>query len=166
MLGLQLLRLAPVMLTSAAVHFDYSQYLFLKPFTQLPADLGGDRKGVDATLKHYLLCQFPSGLTSILLLYPLTWAMAAANLFVGRAALSLSARRLYAVGLVFNVSHMLWAPHALDLMETMSGQRPNKRSDEEDNIDLLNKWLRMHTTRSLLVDVPGWLCFTAAFLLR
>ncbi|CAK7201903.1 hypothetical protein SEUCBS139899_004618 [Sporothrix eucalyptigena] len=187
--GLLLLRSAPMVLSAAAVQFDYSQYLFLRPFLDLPADHQKDkakptkeesndegRTLVNTLLGHFVHRQFPAGLAAILVLYPLTWVVAGANLALGRAsataagrtALIPAARYLYTAGLVFSIGHMVFGPRAKDLMETIGalGDKATvKRDDKEDNLTLLQQWLRLHLTRTFVADVPGWLCFTAAFLL-
>ncbi|CAK7208790.1 hypothetical protein SCUCBS95973_000226 [Sporothrix curviconia] len=195
--GLLLLRAAPMVLSAAAVQFDYSQYLFLRPYLDLPADHeqgntatakdaddtdGGSssRSIVNTLLGHFVHRQFPAGLGAILVLYPLTWVVAGANLhpYIGRASSSVSAlaplvpvtRYLYAAGLIFSVGHMVFGPVAKDLMDTIGGlgDKPPvaepRDASKKDNLELLKVWLRLHVTRTFVADVPGWLCFTAAFL--
>lgn len=193
--GILLLRSTPMVLSAAAVQFDYSQYLFLRPFLDLPSDLEEkdkvvpkeSRSQVNTLLGHFIHRQFPNGFGAILTLYPLTWVITGANLLLssptsrlasllglsgaaGFSPLSTTARHLYTAGLVFSVGHMLFGPRALDLMETIGslGEKANKPESEKkqhDNLYLLSTWLQLHLTRSFLADVPGWLCFTTAFLL-
>lgn len=196
--GLLLLRSTPMVLSAAAVQFDYSQSLFLRPFLDLPADLQEKEKAsaqdsrsqVNTLLGHFIHHQFPAGLSAILTLYPLTWVVTGANLALGHPAsrlasllglstvsgiaLAPAARYFYTAGLVFSIGHMLFGPRALDLMETIGklGDKANTETGKADNLDktqdnlsLLQKWLTLHTTRSFTADIPGWLCFTAAFLL-
>ncbi|KJR79974.1 uncharacterized protein SPSK_00601 [Sporothrix schenckii 1099-18] len=193
--GLLLLRSTPMVLSAAAVQFDYSQYLFLRSFLDLPADLEQkngaappeSRSQVNTVLGHFIHRQFPAGLSAILTLYPLTWVVAGANLALGHPASRLAAllgldgdgglgiapaaRRLYIAGLVCSVGHMLFGPRALDLMQTIgalggkAGKDTETPEKKHDNLHLLQTWLQLHLTRTFLADVPGWLCFTGAFLL-
>ncbi|CAK7222275.1 hypothetical protein SBRCBS47491_004810 [Sporothrix bragantina] len=191
--GLLLLRAAPMVLSTAAIQFDYSQYLYLRPYLELPSDhqksnavdstkdknndVNDSRPIVNTLLGHFIHREFPAGLAAILVLYPTTWVVAGANLFLGRASavaaapLVPAARYLYTAGLVFSVGHMVFGPVSKDLMETiggLGGKPPVTESRDpakKDNLDLLKTWLRLHVTRTFVADVPGWLCFTAAFLL-
>ncbi|CAK7241332.1 MAG: hypothetical protein STHCBS139747_002793 [Sporothrix thermara] len=199
--GLLLLRAAPMVLSAAAVQFDYSQYLFLRPYLDLPADHHQQQQGktagksasgeataaesrsiVNVLLGHFVHRQFPAGFAAILVLYPMTWVVAGANLWLGRQASSVAAflvpaaRHLYTAGLVFSVGHMVFGPTAKDLMETIgglgdkqpavtTGGRDAAPSGGKDNLELLRDWLRLHVTRSFVADIPSWLCFTSAFLL-
>ena len=165
---LPFLRIAPVLLTTSSLTFSFTQYLFHKPYLTLPPQT---RPQVNNLLRDYIHQQFPSGLATILVLYPLTWATAIANLtsFGNRIKippLTGTSRYLYLAGLVFNVGHMLWAPRAKALMEEIGGIRSRGDvSAEGDNVALLGSWLRLHVTRSILADFPSWVCFTAGFLL-
>lgn len=143
------------------------------------------RSQVNVMLAPYIHQQFPSGFAAILALYPTAWVAAGLNLAAGRSAapaLPRASRYFYAAGLVFSIGHMLWGPQAKDLMERLgrlgkyssrptTDERDGKSKDDEDskdnkdNVALLGQWLRLHATRSLVADVPGWLCFTAAFVL-
>ena len=188
--GLLLLRSTPMVLSAAAVQFDYSQYLFLRPFLDLPADLQDkdkvasqeSRAQVNTLLGHFIHRQFPAGIGAILTLYPLTWVVTGANLALGfptsrlASLLGLSgtsgitlvpvAHYLFTAGLIFSVGHMVFGPRALDLMESIGGLGEKANSEKKhDNLNLLQTWLQLHVTRTFLADVPGWLCFTAAFLL-
>ncbi|KAL1899189.1 hypothetical protein Sste5346_003111 [Sporothrix stenoceras] len=192
--GLLLLRSTPMVLSAAAVQFDYSQYLFLRPFLDLPSDLENkdkvatdeSRSPVNTLLGHFIHRQFPAGFGAILTLYPLTWVVTGANLLLSyptsrlaslfglstAAGINLTpaARHFYTAGLVFSVGHMLFGPRALDLMETIGSlgekaNRPDSEKKQHNNLHLLSTWLQLHLTRTFLADVPGWLCFTAAFLL-
>lgn len=164
---LALLRLSPVLLTTSSLTFSLTQYIFLKPYLDLPPQTV-TRPQVNKVLQPYMRRQFPSGLATILVLYPLTWVTAIANLTVGRRALTGPARGFYLAGLVFSVGHMLWAPRAKGLMEEIGGVRGDGEGDGEgegDSVELLGQWLRLHVVRSLVADFPGWVCFTAGFLL-
>lgn len=188
--GLLLLRSTPMVLSAAAVQFYYSQYLFWRPFLDLPGDLQDKgkiasqegRAQVNTLLGHFIHRQFPAGLAAIFVLYPLTWVVAGANLALSRptsrlaSLLGLSgtsdivlapgARYLYTAGLVFSVGHMLFGPRAKNLMETIGGLGEKANGERKrENLYLIQTWLQLHVTRTFFADVPGWLCFTAAFLL-
>lgn len=89
------------------------------------------------------------------------------------APLSRVSWNLYLIGCAFNFSHMFWGPRALFLIEEMGslGKHPpdsGKRvasPTQDDNVGLMEKWMKLHITRSVLADIPGFICFTAAFLL-
>ena len=118
--ALPLLRLAPVLLTTSSLTYSLTQYIFLKPFVNLPPQI---RPQVNNLLQPYTHQQFPSGLATILVLYPLTWATGIANLAVDRHMLTGTTRTLYLAGLLFNVGHMFWAPRAKALLEEIGGVR-------------------------------------------
>jgi hypothetical protein len=140
-IGIQLLRLAPLVLTTSSLTFSFSQYLFFKPYLDLaPPTIDTTTRhtttynphppptpppqAVNKVLGAYVGRQFPSGLSTILTLYPLTWVTAAANLStfhgIGLARRGIP-RRFYVAGLIFNVAHLLWAPRAKALMEGIAG---------------------------------------------
>lgn len=110
------------------------------------------------------------------MLYPLAWATAIANLAVpdeglnlrGETNTSKAAFGLYLAGLLFSVGHFLWGPRAKALMGAISGGKsvdsPGGDIETRDKVSVLKVWIKMNIVRGLVVDLPGWACFFAGFL--
>ncbi|KAK1749560.1 hypothetical protein QBC47DRAFT_354863 [Echria macrotheca] len=157
-MAIHLLRVTPLILTTSSLTFSFNQYQFFQPCLYLPDTL--EDRHVNDVLRVYIKRQFPSGLATILTLYPLTWATAAANLSLRTYAGV--PRKLHVAGLMLSAAHMFWAPRAKALMEEIGEECT---TGDKDRIGMLRTWLRLHVARSLLADLPSWICFAGAFLL-
>lgn len=157
-MAIHLLRVAPLVLTTSSLTFSFNQYQFFRPYLHLPD--AQEHRHVNDVLRGYVKRQFPSGLATILTLYPLTWATAAANISMGTFAGT--PRNLHIAGLVLSAAHMFWATRAKALMEEIG---VDDTAGDKDRVALLRSWLRLHVARSLLTDFPSWICFGVGFLL-
>ena len=152
---LLLLRLAPVLTTTAYLTFTCAEDLYFKPY-MFPAL----HKASNALLPMYITIWYTRGMILIFTLYGLTWATAIANLpvadLLGRSWPSFA---LYMLGLMFSIGHMLWGPKAMGLLNAIK-----KREGRDGSVELAREWCRMNIIRGIVVDVPAWGCFLAAFL--
>ena len=155
MAALLLLRLAPVLTTTAYLTFTCAEDLYFQPY--LAPSL---HKASNDLLPFYITIWYTRGMILIFTLYSLTWATAIANLPVADLLHSSgSSFALYMFGLMFSIGHMLWGPKAMGLLNAIK-----KREGGDGSVELVRTWCRMNIIRGIAVDVPAWGCFLAAFL--
>lgn len=153
--ALTFLRILPVLSTSSYLTFTAAEDLYFRPYL-LPSVV----PAADNVLPQYITAWYSSGMVLIFTIYPLTWVSAIANLPVdGLVHKSLAAFILYALGLAFSIGHMLWGPRAMRLLNSI------KSKEGMGSTEIVRVWCRMNIIRGLLVDIPAWGCFLAAFLL-
>ncbi|KAF2136529.1 uncharacterized protein K452DRAFT_362462 [Aplosporella prunicola CBS 121167] len=133
-----LLRLSPLLTSTASLTFTFCEHLYLAPYLSLrPAttapnsnpdhQAGGTSRGPDPNvlLPIYIDRWFRPAFSVILTLYPLTWATAIANLATTassrKAGLSVStpSGALYLAGLALSAAHMLWGLRAKGLLDAI-----------------------------------------------
>ncbi|EJP61201.1 hypothetical protein HC256_009840 [Beauveria bassiana] len=153
--AVSLLRIAPLLSTSAYLTFTAAEDLYFKPYLDPSV-----AKAAEALLPAYIAIWYSRGMVLIFTIYPLTWCTAIANLPVDKLVQqSKPAFILYILGLAFSLGHMLWGPRAMSLLNSI------KEKKGQGSTDIVRVWCRMNLTRGLLVDVPAWGCFLAAFLI-
>lgn len=160
MAAVLLIRCTPLLSTTTSLTFALCEELYLRPYTTL---CPSSRDSANAMLPAYIRGWFRPGFTVILTLYPLTWVTATANLVLTGHRPSPRVWSLYSAGLFFSIAHMLWGPKAKGLLDRIRAQQHRLHAD--DSVAVLKTWLRLNAARSLLVDLPGWACFFAGFLL-
>ncbi|KAH8666718.1 hypothetical protein BX600DRAFT_279677 [Xylariales sp. PMI_506] len=148
---LTLLRVAPLVASTYAIRFSVDQYMFLEPFT-----LAQHRREANDILPSYWNHQFPKGLASILFIYPVAIATGIAN-FYGRPN---GAWQWYTAGSVLAMAHF---PFVLKIMWPVKALYDADPKDGESTVHL-QKWLNIHVVRSVLTDLPQWVCFFVAAL--
>ncbi|KAI1844907.1 hypothetical protein JX265_009533 [Neoarthrinium moseri] len=156
-IGLALLRLAPLSVSSASLMFSWAQDLFISGFVNPklanhPDHLSGK------LLPYYMPGVWITGTTAIFIAYPGTMLLALAN-SVGRGAVENQlARRLYLAGSVMSIAHFYYGLRSKSLMAAIgSPQDPGVKNE-----NVVRTWLSMHFRRSLLVNLPAWLCLVSA----
>ena len=155
MAALLLLRLAPVLTTTAYLTFTCAEDLYFKPYLSPPL-----HKVSNDLLPLYINIWYTRGMILIFTLYGLTWATAIANLPVADLLhASGPCFALYLLGLVFSIGHMVWGPKAMALLNAIKMRERN-----DGSVELVREWCRMNIIRGIVVDVPAWGCFLAAFL--
>ncbi|KAK2603641.1 hypothetical protein QQS21_004222 [Conoideocrella luteorostrata] len=152
--ALGLLRIAPLISTSAYLTFTIAEDLYFRPYLDQSV-----AKAAEALLPAYIAIWYTRGMVLIFTVYPLTWGTAIANLPVGKLVhQSKPAFVLYVLGLAFSLGHMLWGRRAMSLLNSIRENRG------QGSTDIVRVWCRMNLIRGLLVDVPAWGSFLAAFL--
>jgi hypothetical protein len=154
MAALVFLRVLPLLTTSSYLTFTIAEDLYFKPYLE-PSVVGA----ADHLLPSYITVWYNRGMFLIFTIYPLTWCTAIANLPVAHLwKTSVAAFVLYLLGLLFSIAHMLWGPHAMNLLNSI------KKQDSSGSTEIVRRWCRMNLIRGGLVDVPAWGCFLAGFL--
>ena len=150
-LGLKLLRLTPLVISSASLMCGIDQITAIKPFTQ--PILAKDGSSV---LPHWFLGFFQRTITVIAIAYPLATATALTNTLsygFGQAAdLTPNAKYFYWAGAAFSAGHFLYGPWAARLIARIC----IKENPGRKNTDAAREWLRMNAIRMWTVDGPGW----------
>lgn len=122
---LPLLRLAPLVTSTASLTFAYDQHIFYSPWLQLPSPPSSSSANKETTTlraRYFRIC-LQRALVVIATLYPLTALFAVANLLTGANG---NGGKWYWAGLVFTGAHFaLYATRAVRLLEKV-------RSEGED----------------------------------
>jgi len=92
----------------------------------------------------------------ILTLYPLSITLAATNIYLSDQGSS-DARVWYWSGLVFTIGHFLFGKKAARLLIAIENDQSGGNSTKD-----MREWLDMNFTRTLTVDLLGWLSFLMA----
>ncbi|KAM0331710.1 hypothetical protein ACHAQA_003389 [Verticillium albo-atrum] len=145
-----LLRVAPLVASSFSVWYSWDQYMFLNIFLRAE-----HRQQANAILPTYFSAFFKPGLGLILGLYSLSIGTGVANAV--SSACGPQSAPLYLAGVVFSVAHFTFVPWVKNHVYNIANDKGATGS-----VDELRKWLTVHSIRSLLVDIPGWLCFALA----
>jgi hypothetical protein len=64
--------------------------------------------------------------------------------------------KLYTAGACFGAGHFLAVPFMSKIIDDLCDEQVEKKGQ---TMETLRKWLRVHYVRTLLADVPSWLCF-------
>jgi hypothetical protein len=97
------------------------------------------------------------GIWGIGLTYPPATVICVIN---GLSGQTREARNLYFAGALFSIAHFCWGP----TMFAILGRIGDVKSAGVPNEDALKEWLPRHRARTLLVNVPAFLCILAATL--
>ncbi|EYB33453.1 hypothetical protein SNK03_004025 [Fusarium graminearum] len=152
----KLLRLLPVISSLVSLQFAYDEYFFLSCWTRR---------------------QYRAQANELLPLWFTNWAPAGTKVVFGSFTLSLSSGLANAVtiwrgtgdqitalsymaGTLFAAGHLLvFGPTAIKLLAKIRRNDADAQSTES-----LEMWLKMHATRSFVVDLPAVVCFTIGLL--
>ncbi|KAK7992129.1 hypothetical protein PG996_012855 [Apiospora saccharicola] len=160
-----LLRVTPLVTSTAAVMFSADQYLFLDTLLAPP-----HRERANELVPSYFKTFFGRGIWIILTAYPLSIATGVANVYLGGSSGSGSsvaaklssgsaAARWYAAGAALALAHFAFVPSIMYKIQAL-----NEGEGKGEGNKNLKRWLDVHLMRSVLVDVPSWLCFATACL--
>ncbi|RYP06877.1 hypothetical protein DL765_009333 [Monosporascus sp. GIB2] len=149
---LTLLRVAPVVSSSAALWFSHDQYFFLKVFLRIE-----EHDKVKPVIPAYFRKFFNGGVVRLLPLYAITIGTGIANSYSRPAA----AHLWYACGAAFALAHFTFVPAVMWKVEHLANEENDAKGT---GAEYLKKWLDVHTIRSIVVDFPAWLCFSIAAL--
>ncbi|KAI1094734.1 putative integral membrane protein [Rostrohypoxylon terebratum] len=155
-LGLSaILPLVPVVSSTCSLWFAWDQYEFLTIFHK-----PGLRQSSSEILTPYFTIFFNRGAPRVLALISTTAFSCGAILrnSPGTALQDSGAYSWYLSGLLCAVGHMAWAPLILPYIRALQGNE----SAKEKKVAELETWLRIHTWRSLTVDLAAWVCCITA----
>ena len=153
---LTILRLAPLVTSTGSLWFCVDQSLFLGCLVPYH-----NRAEHVSTIPAYWRSFFKPGLGIIFIMYGLTALAAVANLYSSSLVFSLGVTdttRWYKLGLAFTLAHFAFVPSVAPLITRMI------EDSTGESWRYQVKWLKIHAIRTMLVDLPGWLCYFAAAL--
>ncbi|KAJ5793501.1 hypothetical protein N7457_000100 [Penicillium paradoxum] len=155
-LGTALLRISPLVISSASLMFSWSQDISLGAF--LHPSLRDDAAHPSGKLlPKYLPAFMGPGIWGIGLTYPPATIICVTN---GLSNQSPEARKLYLAGALFSIAHFCWGP----TMFAILGRIGDARSAGAPNENALQEWLPKHRARTLLVNIPAFVCILGATL--
>lgn len=151
---LTLLRVAPVVSSSAALWFSHDQYFFLNAFLRIE-----EHEKAGSVIPLYFRKFFPAALVPIFTLYGVSIGTGIGNAWARPA--TTPAHIWYACGAAFALAHFTFVPAVMWKIEHIC----NEENDDKGTApEYLRKWLNVHAIRSFLVDFPAWICFSIAAL--
>ena len=171
-LGLQLLKLTPVITSTINLQFANDEWQFLTPWVETYAQ--------DTSLARQVLPGWASkwqsrGLWQALICLPLPimsgigmhFALRPGNassilrdpLLAEWRGPAIEAARWYLVGSGFALLHFAFGSTAMRLLGQMKGA---EKSERERNVESVAEWLDMHRLRTIVSDLPAFACFLAA----
>lgn len=155
-LGRAILRVSPLVLSSASLMFSWSQDISFRAFLHHslrndPAHPSGN------VLPRYLPAFMKPGLWGIGLTYLPATALCIVN---GLSNQTSEVRGFYLAGAVFSIAHFCWGPSMFAILRRIG----DPQTAGVPNEDALETWLPRHHSRTLLVNVPAFLCIFAATL--
>ncbi|KAH8723491.1 hypothetical protein GQ44DRAFT_804030 [Phaeosphaeriaceae sp. PMI808] len=153
---LALLRLSPLILSSASVMFSWVQNIAFSAF--LHSSLRDDSYHPSGKiLPRYLPAFMKPGLWGIGLTFLPATALCVVN---GLSEQSREIRNLYFAGAVLSIAHFCWGPSMFKIL----GRITDPKAAGVPNEKALEAWLPRHHQRTLLVNIPAFLCIMAATL--
>ncbi|OQE31464.1 hypothetical protein PENSTE_c001G03606 [Penicillium steckii] len=153
-LGVALIRVTPLVLSSASLMFSWAQDISLgallhPSLREDPAHPSGK------ILPRFLPAFMKPGIWGLALTYPPATVLCLINGFSDQSS---EVRHLYLAGSLFSIAHFCWGPSMLAILRRI--QDPN--TDGVPNESALEMWLPRHHARTLLVNMPAFLCIFAA----
>ncbi|KND88250.1 hypothetical protein TOPH_07110 [Tolypocladium ophioglossoides CBS 100239] len=155
-LGGAFLRVSPLVISSASLMFSLAQDISLGAF--LHHSLRNDPTHPSGKiLPRYLPAFMKPGIWGIGLTYPPTTVLCIIN---GLSSQSREVRSLYLAGALLSIAHFCWGPTMFAILRRIG----DSKTAGAPNEDALETWLPKHHSRTLLVNVPAFLCIFAATL--
>jgi hypothetical protein len=152
-LGLKLLRLCPIISSTASLLWAYDEYAFFTAWMN-PAF----KPQADALLPKWFVTWAPKGTRVLATSFPMSLIAGIANTFTHRASLQTTgALPFYWLGVFFTSAHFFYGPTALRLLKAIREGEPKGETTKS-----MGKWLRMHRARTLTTDLLAFICFTIA----
>ncbi|TGO41635.1 hypothetical protein BHYA_0018g00060 [Botrytis hyacinthi] len=154
--SLRVLRLLPVITSTAVLMFAVDEHIFLGTWMAPPF-----RERANMHLPSWFQLWGRRGRWVILLGYPGTYVLGMLNLLVARPQLKVAgAQKWYALGLLCSVGHIaIYGKRALKLLAEIKGDVPKGNSTCS-----MAAWLRMHRIRTCTTDVPALVFFVVGAL--
>lgn len=151
-----LLRVSPLVLSSASIMFSWAQDIVFKAFLH-PSLRGDPGHPSGKMLPRYLPAFMKPGLWGIGLTFLPSTALCIAN---GMSGQSREVRNLYFAGAVLSIAHFCWGPSMFRILARISDAKTAGVANE----NAVEAWLPRHRQRTLLVNVPAFLCILTATL--
>ncbi|KAI0551295.1 hypothetical protein F4679DRAFT_582772 [Xylaria curta] len=156
-IGTALVRVAPVVLSSASLMLSWVQTILFASFLT-PALRNDPSHPSGVLLPRYIPALLKRGLYGIFLTYPPTLILSFVNGFATYRNPWIA--RLYLAGGVLSLGHFVWAPPTQRLLAKIKNAKDAPVSNEKD----VERWLGLHNTRTLVVNLPAHLCLLGATL--
>jgi len=137
-----LLRIAPLMSATASLWYDVDQYVFFNNFIVPP-----NREKGSAILPGYWKTFLGPGLVGIFGLHGISIIGGAVNSYLGHS-------QWYGIGAALSLTHFVFVPAVAPHIRALIDDESKGQSWKD-----MEKWLRVHTVRSVLVDTPAWFCY-------
>lgn len=154
-LGLNLVRLAPLVISTASVMCQIDQTAAIRPFAQPTLAKSGG-----AVLPYWFPIFFARTIRVVALSYPLAFGTALLNTWKYGVTLEDTTKYFYWVGMAFSAGHFLYAPRAMKII----GRINDTENPGPKNIQAVHEWLSMNFIRLLTVDMPGFIMYLCAVL--
>ncbi|KAA8917266.1 hypothetical protein TRICI_000604 [Trichomonascus ciferrii] len=153
---IKLLRVAPVLTTTATVVYGLNERLYLGVFVRKE-----QQAKANAILPGYFDVLFRKGVKYVVTGYTSTIGFALANLVGGSYAMAKSSpsTQLYWTGLGLAALHFAFVPLVAGSIKDIVEDQPEGKTTSR-----LQDWLDIHRFRLIFADIPSWLCFIAGFI--
>lgn len=118
------------------------------------------RAQADTLLPAWFKTWLSKGTWVLITGFPMSFGAGIANTFTHRAGLQTAgALKWYWLGVAFTAAHFLYAPTAIRLLKAIQAGHPDGQTTKS-----MGEWLRMHFVRTVITDLPAFVCFTIATL--
>ena len=148
---MKLLRLAPLITSTASLMYAHDQHIFFLTFLH-----PSYRSEANQFFPRWFKICLQRALWPIATLYPLSILSSATNIYLLDPK-SADARLWYWSGLAFTTGHFLFGKKAKRLLDEIQNDKSKGKSTED-----MREWLDMNFVRSLTVDLLGWVSFVGA----
>ncbi len=141
----------PLISSSLALFYAVVEGTIFAPFLRSAET---DPTSTNRTLRLWWTHYLPYGLCTI---FGVTLPSAATALYALRKLPRESPKfGLYAAGAAFSLGHFLFVPPISKTITAMCSEDVERQGETTKN---LNKWLRLHAWRTVLMDIPSFVCF-------
>ncbi|CAD0092928.1 unnamed protein product [Aureobasidium mustum] len=150
-----LLRVAPLITSSATLSYCWAQNAFISIFTR-----PRNRDKSNALLPTYIEEWFYGYTGQLIAAYTTTILTAGVNCYYRRQPFAASdSAKWYAAGAVFSAAHFAFVPAVAWKFTTII-----KDETKGNSVRVLDDWLKVHRIRSLTVDIISWACILVGVL--
>ncbi|KAK3391423.1 hypothetical protein B0T20DRAFT_78780 [Sordaria brevicollis] len=151
---LTLLRLAPIISSTASLTLAWDQHWMLRIFT-----LSNIENESQRYLPKWFAAFFRAGLSSVLGFLSVTMATSILNLRVNSLLLQQRGSHYwYAAGAALAVGHLLFVPAVAPRIQAIVEDEEGKGK----SVGELRRWLRVNAIRGLTTDLGAWVCCVVA----
>lgn len=160
-----LLRLTPIVSSTTSLIWAYDEFTSFSAWMD-PAY----RSEADSVLPAWFKNWAQKGNFVLLTSFPISLATGIANVLSmpgpAKSITWTSPRLWYGLGSFFALAHMFFGPRALGLLaEIQQKGKVDNEGKRASATDAMGRWLRMHTERTPITDLPALLCFVTAAVL-
>lgn len=157
LIGLKLLRVAPLVSSTAGLMCAWDQQFAFRSFTdpEMPDDVAG------AAMPRWLSAFFRPLIWVVSILHPLGGLLGILNACGGAGdVLDAGTRWLYLAGGSFALGHLAYGKTAMGMVNTMRDKSLSRKA----TLRALDCWLGLNLWRIMTNNVPAWGFFLAALL--